>query len=64
MEEALLKTIAGIIEDKKARNIVPCHALSTEVHKAVNDALNNLYKQGKIDAGDTLNHKWITLNEL
>lgn len=64
MEEALLQAISEIIADKKQKNLVPSHALKNEVFDKVTETLNSLYKQGKINVGETINHKWITVNEL
>lgn len=63
MEKALLQAISEIIADKKQRNIAPLHAMNYEVLDKVTKALNDLEKQGKINVGDTINHKWITVNE-
>ena len=59
MEEQLLKTIREISERKAKAGIEPAYALRLEIDKAVNDAINSLYKKGLIDAGQTLNDKWI-----
>lgn len=64
MEEALLQAISEIIADRKQRNVAPLHAMNYEVLDKVTEALNNLEKQGKINVGETINHKWITINEL
>ena len=63
MEEALLQAISEIITDKKQKNLVPSHALKNEVFDKVTETLNSLYKQGKINVGETINHKWITINK-
>lgn len=63
MEEVLLQAISEIIADKKQRNEAPLHALNTEVFEKVSQSLNSLYRQGKINVGETINHKWITVNE-
>lgn len=60
MEEALFKLI-GIIADRKAAlGIVPTHALRSEIEQEVSKALNQLYTDGRIKVGKTLNSKWIS----
>lgn len=60
MDEALLQEIRAIEGERRGRNIEPCHALHREVHRRVDDALNRLYKSGKIIVGDTINDKYIS----
>jgi len=61
MEDALINAIQGIISNKEAKHIAPAHATTNEVYALVNKALNNLYASGRIDAGRTMNDRWITL---
>lgn len=60
MEEALLDIIKLIENEKRDERREPHFALRMEVYARVNDALNNLYKQGRIKVGDTINDKWIS----
>ena len=65
--------ISEITADKKARNIKPTHALFKEVFDRatiegiaaddIRNGLNELYINGEIEVGDTLNDKWIKINE-
>lgn len=61
MEDALLEVIRRIVEDKRKSDIFPDYALSKEVYEEVGRSLNNLYAQGKIKVGQTLNYKWIEI---
>ena len=61
--------ILEIIADKKARNIEPTHATLKEVYSrcqeqgfsatSIKSGLNELFINGEIEVGDTLNDKWI-----
>ena len=65
----LKNIILEIIADKKARNIEPNHATFKEVYSigqkqglsaiSIKSGLNELYINGEIEVGDTLNDKWI-----
>ena len=65
----LKNIILEVISDKKARNIEPTHALFREVFDRatiegiaadeIKKGLNELFINGKIEVGDTLNDKWI-----
>ena len=65
----LKKIILKIIADKKARNIEPTHALFKDVFDRatiegiaadeIKKGLNELFINGEIEVGDTLNDKWI-----
>lgn len=57
--QALLQLLTSLEDNKKADRVAPTHILLTEVHSAVNNALNQLYKEGKIQVGSTLNSKYI-----
>lgn len=61
IEEALITIIKGIVEKKRSQKLFPDYALKKEVFAEINNALNALYKQGRIDAGETVNDKWISL---
>ena len=67
-KEQILAIIAEIQEERKAAHIVPCHVLTTEivnrvVHKP-QQALNELYAEGKIDWCRTLNDTAFTIRNL
>ena len=67
----LKNIILKVIADKKARNIEPTHALFKEVFDRatiegiaaddIRNGLNELFINGKIEVGDTLNDKWIKI---
>ena len=63
--------ILKIIADKKKSNIEPTHALFKEVFDRatiegiaadeIRKGLNELFINGEIEVGDTLNDKWIRI---
>ena len=65
----IFKIINQISSEKKARNIEPTHALFREVFDRatiegiaadeIKNGLNELFINGEIEVGDTLNDKWI-----
>ena len=67
----LKNIIFKIIADKKKRNIEPNHALFKEVFDRatiegiaadeIRNGLNELFINGAIEVGDTLNDKYITI---
>ena len=67
----LKNIILEVIADKKQRNIEPTHALVKEVFDRatiegiaadeIRNGLNELYLDGEIEVGDTLNDKWIKI---
>ena len=69
----LKNIILKVIADKKQRNIEPTHALFKEVFDRatiesiaadeIRKGLNELFINGEIEVGDTLNDKWIKINE-
>ena len=69
----LKNIISEITADKKARNIEPTHALFKEVFDRatiegiaadeIRNGLNELFINGEIEVGDTLNDKYIKINE-
>lgn len=63
MEEALLQLVRDIQDRKREGHISPTHSLKQEVFTEVANALNNLYLAGKIEVGDTINDKYIKVNE-
>ena len=67
----LKNTILEIIADKKQRNIEPTHALFKEVFDRatiegiaadeIRNGLNELFINGEIEVGRTINDKYITI---
>ena len=67
----LKNIILKIIAEKKARNIEPAHALFRDVFDRatiegitsdeIRNGLNELFINGEIEVGDTLNDKWIRI---
>ena len=67
----LKNIILKVITDKKQRNIEPTHALFKEVFDRatiesiaadeIRKGLNELFINGEIEVGDTLNDKWIRI---
>ena len=67
----ILEIINQISNEKKARNIEPTHALFKEVFDRatiegiaadeIRKGLNELFINGEIEVGDTLNDKWIRI---
>ena len=67
----LKNIILKIIAEKKARNIEPTHALFKEVFDRatiegiaadeIRNGLNELFINGEIEVGETLNDKWIKI---
>lgn len=56
---ALYDQLKACEADKKERNVRPTHTLRMDLYAIYRDALNELYKAGKIKVGDTLNDKYI-----
>ena len=67
-KEQILAIIAEIQEERKASHIVPNHVLTTEIiNRGVRQpqqALNELYTEGKIDWCRTLNDTAFTIRNL
>ena len=71
MLNMILKIINQISTEKKARNIEPTHALFKDVFDRatiegiaadeIRNGLNELFINGEIEVGDTLNDKWIRI---
>jgi len=67
----LKNIILKVIADKKQRNIEPNHATFKEVYclgqkqglstTSIKSGLNELFINGEIEVGDTLNDKWIRI---
>ena len=67
----LKNIILEIISEKKASNIEPTHALFKEVFDRatiegiaadeVRNGLNELFINGEIEVGETINDKWIKI---
>ena len=68
----LKNIIIKIIAEKKARNIEPTHALYKDVFDRatiegiaadeIKKGLNELFINGEIEVGRTINDKWIKIN--
>ena len=67
-KEQILSIIAEIQEERKEAHIVPNHVLATEIiNRGVHQpqqALNELYAEGKIDWCRTLNDTAFTIRNL
>ena len=67
-KEQILAIIAEIQEERKAAHIAPNHVLTTEIiNRGVHQpqqALNELYAEGKIDWCRTLNDTAFTIRNL
>lgn len=63
MKEAALEAIKEIVARKEKEGIAPTHATKLELQQALFNALNELYQEGKIKVGNTINDKWIVINE-
>ncbi|MFB5946108.1 hypothetical protein [Albibacterium profundi] len=61
MEEALLNFISLAIEEDKAQGKYPEHLTRMDLSKKMDKVLNTLFKEGKINVGETLNDKYITV---
>lgn len=65
MKQIIKDEIFAIIEVKKAENKVPFYCLyielKTEIVKRLNSELNQLFKEGEIEVGKTMNYQWIKL---
>lgn len=70
MTSKVYELIAGIEAGKKAKNRFPTYALYSELLTAanltrqeLNKALNELFRLEVISVGETVNDKYITINE-
>ena len=71
MTNMILKIINQISSEKKASNIEPTHALFKEVFDRatiegiaadeIRNGLNELFINGEIEVGKTINDKWIKI---
>lgn len=59
IEEALMQVIREIVEEKQSACKHPTLATKRDVYEKVRHALNNLWAQGRIKVGDTINDRWI-----
>lgn len=62
--EAVFEELARLQEAKHAATRVPEHTLYRELGAHLSAALNSLYKQGRIRVGDTVNDKYIIINQI
>ena len=70
MTSKVYELIAGIEAGKKEKKMFPTHALYNELLTAskltrqeLNKALNELFRLDVIQVGETVNDKYITINE-
>lgn len=67
-KEQVLAIIADIQSEREAEHIVPCHVLTTEIiNRGIHQpqqALNELYAEGKIDWCRTLNDTAFAIRNL
>lgn len=65
MKQIIKDEIFAIVEVKRAKNKHPLHCLyselQTEIVKRLNSELNQLFRDGEIEVGNTINDKWIKL---
>lgn len=61
MDEHLLSIIKHLQTAKETAKIEPSHILSVELWNEIKNALNRLYKDGRIKVGNTINDKYIKI---
>lgn len=65
MKQIIKDEIFAIVEVKREKNKTPLHCLyselQSEIVKRLNSELNQLFRDGEIEVGETLNDKWIKL---
>ncbi|WP_010416096.1 hypothetical protein [Anaerophaga thermohalophila] len=59
MEDVLLQFIKAKIEERKKAKKHPTFCTLEDVRAEYTRALNQLWKDGKIEVGETINGKWI-----
>ncbi len=59
-DEAILAELQAMEQEREQENKSPVFVLRIDFMRRVNDALNRLYKEGKIRVGETLNDKYIS----
>lgn len=59
-DEAILAELQAMEQEREQENKSPVFVLRIDFIRRVNDALNRLYKEGKIRVGETLNDKYIS----
>lgn len=59
-DEAILAEIQAMEQEREQEHKSPVFVLRIDFIRRVNDALNRLYKEGKIRVGETLNDKYIS----
>ena len=63
MKQIIKDEIFAIVEVKKVKNKDPLHCLyselQSEIVKRLNRELNQLFRDGEIEVGETINDKWI-----
>lgn len=65
MKQIIKDEIFAIVEVKRAENKDPLHCLyselQSEIVKRLKSELNQLFRDGEIEVGETINDKWIKL---
>lgn len=65
MKDLIVKIISEIQEENRIKNIVPDHALWSQVRnellKDIKTILNELISEGKLELGNTINDKYLKL---
>jgi hypothetical protein len=59
-QQAILSIIKQIENEKLLKYIEPHYALLSDINAVVRKTLNELYLQGSVKVGDTINDKWIS----
>ena len=63
MKQIIKDEIFAIVEVRKAQNKTPLHCLyselQSEIVKRLKSELNQLFRDGELEIGRTLNDKWI-----
>lgn len=62
-DEAILAELQTMEQEREQEHKSPVFVLRIDFIKRVNAALNRLYKEGKIQVGETLNDKYITTDQ-
>ena len=67
MKEAILKIIEEESAKKREKGLFPVVVLDVELHKAIKkktlESLRELWKEGKIDTGRTINHNFVEIRK-
>jgi hypothetical protein len=61
IDDFILEAVWAMINEKTKQGITPLYITKVEFMNQVIRSLNQLYKDGKIEVGDTLNDKYIKI---